>query len=141
MLCNGIETCRYKLIFNPILLPFNSSAYVNMKIASTKRYSILYNYFFLFKSIECKIVLKKKFFNVSYSNPSARAMLLRFGVYFSCFTPDVGLGGILLCVSLLNVNVVVFTSPTIACTIPRCVQLISISLCLKYSNYLSCACA
>jgi len=60
-------------------------------------------------------------------------MLLVSSVYFSCFTPDVGPGGTLFCVSFLNAN----ASPIIACTIPYCVRLISISLYLKYSNYLS----
>ncbi len=94
------ENCSYKLTFNPILLHFNSSTYVNMKIAFTKRYSILYNYPpFLFKFIWILNCAKRKFVNDSYSNPLACAMVLVFGVYFSTLTLNVNHGGILLCVS------------------------------------------
>jgi hypothetical protein len=36
-----LENYIYKVIFSPILLPFNSSAYANLKIASRKMYSIM----------------------------------------------------------------------------------------------------
>jgi hypothetical protein len=133
-----------------------------MKIVATNWYSILYyflsiqmhmwiwklhlqkciqssiNILLCSSPFECKIMLKGSF-SMLVIPIHACAVLLVHDVYFSCSTPDVGHGDILLCVSLLNVNAMAFKSPTIAYTIPRCIQLISISLCLKYSNCLFCA--